>query len=153
MITFTGFNRKPIGILAIACGAICVLAGAAWAVHSYWLTSTAFRATGRITQLVERHGERGDAYYPVFTFADQKGVSHTIYSSVGSYPPPNQPGDSVTVLYHAGAEADAQLDDWFTVWGAPILLAALGIVYLPVGIIMCAWPKITGGAKRLAASP
>lgn len=150
---FSKFRRKPIGVLAIVAGSICVLASVGWAIHSYWLTSTALRATGRITQLIERHGNDGDAYYPVFVYPDRNGVQHTIYSSAGSYPPPHQAGDSVTVLYDAGAENNAQLDDWFTLWGVPIILAANGIVYLPVGIVICAWPWITGRAKQLAASP
>lgn len=152
MIPFRRFKRKPIGILAIVCGSVCLAASAAWAIYSRHLTSTALRATGHITQLVERHDDHGDSYYPVFTFADRSGVAHTIYSSAGSYPPSHQVGDSVTVMCYAGAESDAHLVDWFTLWGMPILLAALGIVYLAVGIIMCAWPRITGKSRQPAAN-
>lgn len=136
------FNRKAIGILAVACGSICLVAAAAWAFHSYRITSSGVRVSGRITQLVERSDEHGEFYYPVFEFTDKKGVSHTIYSGTGSYPPPHRVGDAVRVLYVPGAEADAQLDDWAEIWGIPALLGALGVVYLPAGIVMCLWPRI-----------
>ncbi len=142
MIFFQKFNRNVVGLLAIVSGLICLVVASVWAIYSHHLTSTAIRTTGHIIQLVERHGDHGDSYFPVFAYTDRNGGSHTLYSNVGTYPPPNHVGDTVTVLYSAGAEGNAQIDDWYFLWGIPLLLALLGIVYLPVGMAMRAWPRI-----------
>jgi hypothetical protein len=115
---FRKSNRKALGILATVSGSLCLIASAVWAIHSYRFNLVALRTSGLITQLVERHGDHGDAFYPVFTFVDGVGVTRTVYSDTGSYPPAHQVGDTVTVLYLPGAERDAKIDDWFVVWGA-----------------------------------
>lgn len=137
---FLRFNRKLIGVLMVGTAAICLLASAGWSIYSYHLTTTALRATGHITQMAERHDDRGDYWYPVYAFTDRDGVPHTVYSSVGSAPPRYSVGDPVTVLYYAGAGNDAHLDDWLTLWGAPLILLALAVVDLATGIGVLLWP-------------
>lgn len=150
MPIFGKFNPKMIAILMIVSGSICLIAAATWSIHSWHLVSTAARATGHITELVERPSKDGTFFYPVFTYADQRGVEHKIYSSVGTYPPPNQVGDTVTVLYSPGAEQNAQLDDWSTIWGIPIFLASLGVADSIMGIVVHLWPRIT---RRMRPTP
>jgi hypothetical protein len=143
MALFPRFNRKVFGVLAIVCGSICLLGAGGWGVYSYHFSSTALRVVGQIVKNVERHDDHGDYYYPVFRYTDRNGLAHTVSSNTGSFPATHQIGDAVTVLYLPGAESDAQLGDWFEIWGVPTVLAILGIVYLPMGIVMCYWPQIT----------
>ena len=141
---FRKANRTMIGVLMVASAAVCLLLSAGWAVYSYHLTRTALRATGRITQMVERHGDHGDYWYPVYTFADRDGAFHTIHSGVGSAPPAYEVGDSVMVLYYAGAGNDAHLNQWSTLWGVPLVALAVAAINLPIGIGVLFWPRIAG---------
>ncbi len=143
MSIFGKLNPKTIAILTIFSGSICLLAAAIWSIHSWHLVSTAARAKGHIVELVERPSRDGTFFYPVFTYADQRGGEHKIYSGVGTYPPPNQVGDTVTVLYSSGAEQNAQLDDWSNIWGVPIFLASLGVANSIIGFVVHLWPRIS----------
>lgn len=135
-------RRETIAALAIVCGSICLVGAGVWAGYSYRVKATALRARGTITQLVERHDDHGDSFFPVFQYLDRGGIKRTVYSNVGTYPPAYKLGDSVEVLYSAGSEDRAQLDDWWFFWGIPLVLGVLGVIYLPVGIVLWQWPGI-----------
>jgi hypothetical protein len=143
-VFFRKANRTMIGVVMLASAALCLLLAAGWTIYSYHLTRTALRATGHITQMVERHGDHGDYWYPVYTFADRNGVPHTIHSGVGSAPPAYAVGDAVTVLYYAGNGIDAHLNEWSTLWGVPLVLLAVAVINLPIGIGVLLWPRIAG---------
>ena len=141
MPVFRKFGRTTLGVFLAASGACCLLLAAGWFISSYHLTRSALRATGHITQMVERHGSKGEYWYPVYTFTDRDGASHTVHSDIGSAPPPYNVGDAVTVLYYPGAGDDARLDDWSTLWGAPLVVLAVGAVNLPMGFGILLWPR------------
>ena len=61
------------------------------------------------------------------------------FESVPVYPAQYSVGDAVTVLYYAGAGDDAHLDDWFNLWGAPLVLLAACATALPIGIGILLW--------------
>jgi hypothetical protein len=153
---FRRTNRKPIGILMIAGGSVCLLVAAGWSIYSYHLTATALRASGRITEMVKRRGSDGDYWYPVYVFTDRDGVLHTVHSSAGSAPPGHSVGDRVTVLYYAGAGDEAHLDDWSTLWGVPIVCVVIGAIDLPIGLVVLMWPRLVrrkqGGVGGQAAA-
>lgn len=136
--------RKAVAILMIVAGLVCLFASAVWSVYSWHLVSTSTRATGRITQLIERRDGKGNSYfYPVFTYADRRGTEHTIDSTVGTYPPPHRVGDTVAVLYTPGSEQNARIDDWSVLWGIPLLLVFLGVFDATIGVVVTIWPRIT----------
>ena len=144
MISRGRFNQKAVALLMIVAGLLCLLVAAAWAIYSWHLVSASMRATGRITQLIERCDGKGNSYfYPVFTYADRRGTEHTIDSNVGTYPPPHRVGDTVVVLYTPGSEQDARIDDWSVLWGIPLLLVFLGVVGATIGVVVTIWPRIT----------
>jgi len=139
------FNRKVIAILMVVAGSICLLAAAGWFVYSWHLVATSTRATGQITELIERPDGKGDTFfYPVFTYTDPHGIEHRIYSSVGSYPPPHRVGETVTVLYIPGSEQNAQIDDWSFMWSIPLLLVFLGVFNTSVGGVLFLWGRKGG---------
>ena len=140
---FPNLNRKRVGAVVLIAAAICLITAAVWAFDPYRLTTTGLRATGRVTQL-DRHSGTGDSFFPVFVYSDRNGAEHRIYSKIGSSPPSHRLGDAVTVLYLPGQEENAKLDDWFDFWGAPILLLALGVVYLLIGMVLCRRPRSVG---------
>lgn len=121
---------------------ICAVIALASALYCWHFVRTATAADGRVTQMVERQGEQGTLYSPVFSFRDTKGVEHLVHSSTASYPPEHQVGDVVRVLYLPERPQDAKIESFFSLWGLPFVTGFLAAFYLPLGLLVWHWPKI-----------
>src|SRR5258706_9407012 len=92
-------SRRFIAGVMIGGASICGVIASASVLCSWHFVRTATRGDGRVTQMVERQGDHGTLYAPVFSFRDAQGAEHTVHSSTASYPPEHQVGDTVRVLY------------------------------------------------------
>ncbi len=98
--------------------------------HTSRFVEDALPADGTIVELIEREGEDGPYFYPVFTFTDDAGATQKIYSSHGSFPPRHKVGDSVTVLYDPADPEDAKINSFMSIWFWPFLTGIIGSVIL-----------------------
>jgi len=127
------FSAKAINLWAqIFCG-MCVLmmlAGAMFAIYrwSYLKRATTTKAT--ITNLIERENDDGDTLFaPEYVFTDQNNNSIKITSSTASFPPPGKIGDKIEVLYDPDNPQHSIQNDFFSIWGLPVILAVLSTFY------------------------
>lgn len=91
--------------------------------------ASAVRAEGTVIELVRSH----KTYRPVIRFIDRRGQSVEFTSSAGSSPPSYAVGEKVAVLYLPEKPQNAEVDDFFVIWGGLIILGILGIVFFLIG--------------------
>ena len=135
-------SRQYIAGMMIGGGSICALIALVSLVVGWHFVRSAARADGRVIQMVERAGEHGKLYAPVFVFRDSSGVEHTVHSETASDPPQHQVGDTVRILYSPHNPQDAKTDRFFSLWGLPFVTGVLAAFYLPVGLLVWHWPSI-----------
>jgi hypothetical protein len=80
---------------------------------------------------VGTHHER--SYYPVLRYRTQQGTTQEVVSNVGTNPPRYKEGDSVVVLYDPAQPDNVRIHTFFNVWVFPLVLGALGVIFLCVG--------------------
>ncbi len=98
-------------------------------------------ADGTVVRLeYERSGSSsGGAYYPIVRFLLRTGETFEFRSSVGSSPPSYRRGEPVRVLYDPTTPESAEIDSFFSLWFAPILLGFLGSVFGAFGVGYWGW--------------
>jgi hypothetical protein len=115
-----------------------------------WLIDTD-KATGRVIgidkrQSVDRSNDRdrySTAYYPVVQFSGPAGQSITFRSSVGSSSPDYQVGESVSILYDRQNPDSARVDAFMSIWLVPLVLGALGVVFMIAGFSLTFFDSVT----------
>ena len=75
-------------------------------------------------------------YYPIVKFADRAGQEHTLYSSVGSYPPSYAVGDHAPILYDPADPKHAEINSFFSLWLLPLVFGILGSLDLLTGLFL-----------------
>ncbi len=100
---------------------------------------------GRVIELirsVRKTGSGSDSnqtkvrYRPVIVFETRTGQSVEFTASTGSNPPAYSVGHPVNVLYQESEPAKARIDDFSSLSGQPLILAALGSIFSFVGFSM-----------------
>lgn len=107
----------------------------------------ALMAEGTVLELISSRSSDSITYRPLVAFTGQDGQRYEFVSSSGSNPPSYARGERVTVLYSADNPNNAQLDGFFSIWGATIIFAALGGVFFAIGGGMMAF-KWRGEKRR-----
>jgi Protein of unknown function (DUF3592) len=138
---FKGPTRKYIAGILIGGGMICAMVALGSFLVGWRFVRTAARADGRIIQMLERKGEDGLVYAPVFSFRDAQGTEYKVYSSTASYPPEHEVGDAVRVLYSPQSPREAKIDRFFSLWALPFTTGVIVALYVPVGLLICFWPR------------
>lgn len=92
------------------------------------------RVTGTVVSLERKvsrdsEGDRRVNYFPVVRFTTPSGASHQFQNASGSNPPAYREGERVDVLYHPDNIADARIDGFMSVWGMPLVLSGVGLVF------------------------
>src|SRR5690242_14541724 len=106
-------SRRYIAGIMIVGGSICALIALVSLLIGWQFVRSAARANGRVIQIVERPGEHGKLYAPVFVFRDVNGVEHIVHSDTASDPPEHQVGDTVRILYSPQNPQGARTDTFF----------------------------------------
>jgi hypothetical protein len=115
---------------------LMIVAGLIGAVNEWHLIRTALRAEATVVEMVERSGDHGVTYAPVYTFKDQAGQEQKVHSRCSSCPPAYQVGDKIMVLYRSASPRDAQIQSFFDMWGWMAIVGGIGIVYGIIGPIL-----------------
>ena len=111
-----------------------MLIGACFAFNSTRnFISSAESTEGKVVEMVERNGDNGVTFAPVFTFLNNTGKEFKVYSSTSSYPPAYEVNEIVPVLYQVNNPKGAKINAWFSLWGLTSVLAILGMFQLFFG--------------------
>ncbi len=114
-----------------------------WLIYSWSVTRHSDRVQGTVVQLLERHYD-DTVFCPVFVFRDRSGTDHRVQSSVGSNPPRFRVGSKVSVLYSSTNPDDAQIEDRFFLWTAPLICFGLSMLWGGAGFVIGRWPEKHG---------
>jgi hypothetical protein len=104
----------------------------------YKITSSflaeAIKAPGTIVALVASKSSDGTTTYrPIVQFKRPNGQTVSFESSTGSNPARYSQGQRVEVFYRPTAPQDAEINDFFSLWGAPAICGALGAAFFAFG--------------------
>lgn len=77
--------------------------------------------------------ETSVSYKPVVNFVTAKGEKIELVSIMGSNPPMYHKGQKVEVLYLPAEPHKAEINDFFSLWGIPVMFGVVGGVFFLVG--------------------
>ena len=115
-VVLVGLILLGLGLLDLG-GTIAFLAGA---------EQTEARFVGAVARSGGNHG--GTFLYPTFQFTTRDGRVMTFTSPAGSTAQPYADGEQVRIAYDPQRPDDARLLSFLTLWIAPTLLCAAGIL-------------------------
>ncbi len=137
MLVMTTKGYKTLAKVCITFSLIFILIAVYLGYRSYSFQQIAISTKGQIVELVERtDSEGGTLFAPVFTFTDNQGQVQKVYSSVSSYPPIGNVGDTIDILYDPKNPKNADIDTFFSNWGGAIILGGLGLVQFLMFIVV-----------------
>lgn len=124
------------GLLSIP-AAVCFVCAGWLALSRVRFVHGAARAEGTVVGYQETPSEDGTAYVPVFRFKDEAGAEHEVASKVVANSRVYRIGQAVGVFYDPVAPQNAEVDDFFALWGRASILAVLGgLLFLPGGALL-----------------
>ncbi len=95
------------------------------------------QADGTVIDLLPSRSERGGkvsiSYSPVIEFRTATGQTIEFRSSIGSSPPSYREGEKVAVLYRPDSPYQAEIDDFFFLWGGVAILGGVGTAFSALG--------------------
>lgn len=124
-----------------------MLAGAFFAFQSTsTFLETATAKPGVVTDLIRSRSSDSNAYYPIVRFEYEPGRPVEFQSSSGSNPASYSRGEEVRVLFAPGEPESARIDDFFSLWGAALIVGGIGAAFFLVGAGMFVVPAIRNGS-------
>lgn len=95
------------------------------------------QAEGTVIDLLPSRSERGREvsirFSPVVEFRTATGQTIEFLSSINASPPSYREGEKVAVLYRPDSPHQAEIDDFFFLWGAVAILGGLGAAFGAAG--------------------
>ena len=85
--------------------------------------STSNRATGVVTQMLQKEG----AFYPRVSFVDRTGAQRIFESKLHATPPKYSVGETVVVLYSRQQPGEGKIENFFELWFFTLLTGILGL--------------------------
>lgn len=107
----------------------------------------AVSAQGTIIDLVQSTNSESVSYHPIVKFIDADGQVVEFTSSTGGSASSYPLGDLVEVLYLPHDVKDARIKSFFALWGASVLMAALGAGFVLIGAIIFLFGMLRGRKK------
>ncbi len=90
-------------------------------------------ASGTVVGFAERRDGLEPSYFARVKFQTAAGHAITFESGAGSERPSLKEGEPVRVRFRADAPNDAEIDEFFSLWGLVLVLGGLGAVCTAVG--------------------
>ena len=110
-----------------------MLVPALWTGYRSWaFLQAAQSAQGTVIGLEWSDDSESGGARPVVRY-EVHGDPYEIAGDVWSSPPAYAVGDSVRVLYPAGAARAARIESWFDFWFLPTLLGGMGLLFSGIG--------------------
>ena len=142
-------TARIIGVLVILSAFVPLGIAALWYKKTEGFIEKAVRAEARVVHVEERRSDDGTMHYPVFSFEDEDGIKHKIYSKMGSRPPSWNIGDTVVVFYDPQNPGKTKIDSFASLWLGPAIFAGLGLIPLGFGaLIFLAGPLVIGAIMK-----
>lgn len=103
----------------------------------------ASETVGTVIDLERSRSSDSTTFYPVVVFEDANGREVEFRSRSGSNPPAFSRGETVSVLYESTTPESARINTFFSLWGLPIILCGLGLVFgaIGAGMLVYSWMK------------
>jgi hypothetical protein len=136
-------TRQTISMTLIGLAGLFITIITGWLIYSWSVTHHSDRVQGTVVQLLERHYD-DTVFCPVFVFRDSSGTEHRVQSSVGSNPPRFPIGSKLSVLYSPANPEDAQIEDHFFLWTAPLIFFGFSVLCGSAGFIIGRRPEKRG---------
>ena len=114
-------------------GAAMLVGASLWYLNTTRFLATAESAQGTVVDLKPSISGDSTTYRPVVRFTSRKGEPVDFTSSVGSNPPSYSRGDKVEVVYQPGSPQQARINGFFSLWGGPLILGAMSVIFLLTG--------------------
>lgn len=133
---------------AVAAGVALLAPGVALlgAALRHWRARRAFLAgsavaSGRVVGFEERRdGDPQSGHFARVSFRTGAGREITFVSEVGSEIPSERVGDALRVRNRPESPLDAEVDEFWALWGVTTLLAVLGLAFLAIGLgLVAGW--------------
>lgn len=102
---------------------------------------------GEVIELVRSRSNDSTVYYPVVAFQDASGRQVEFQANSGTNPPSYSRGETVKVLYEPGEPEAARINGFFTLWGVPLILVMLGLLFGFIGFGMVLSGLVAGRSK------
>ncbi|MDR6983691.1 hypothetical protein J2X32_002327 [Rheinheimera pacifica] len=113
---------------------VAMLAGAFFVYNSTSaFLKDAATAEGIVVELLVSRTSDSISYRPLVEFTAQNGQVIEFAPTAGSNPARYAQGEQVEVLYQTARPSDAKINDFFSLWGVALILAAMGAVFFLVG--------------------
>ncbi|MCW3058280.1 MAG: hypothetical protein JWQ02_101 [Capsulimonas sp.] len=140
-----------IGWFFVGLGLLLMIVGGGLALKRQQFLSHAQHTQGTVIAMLGHTStsSSGRTYAPTYTFHDQTGKQWTETSGSSSSPPSYHVGETVDVYYSPSNPADAEVNGFFSLWGASAIVGGIGLVQFLLGLA-CA--KVFGAAKQRGLS-
>jgi hypothetical protein len=93
-------------------------------------------APGDVVALVNIWDGQEVSHFPKVLFRTESGREVTFQSETGNNPPARRVGEKVRVRYRPDQPQSAEIDSFFSLWGAALLFGLLGGAFTLVGLGM-----------------
>jgi hypothetical protein len=133
--------------LFIIVGVGCLIAGAILGFRTNAFITSSKTTSGNVVRMDPDNDTHGaSTYHTVFAFTDDSGVPHTVRTSYSQRPQPYQIGDQVTVLYQSASPESARIRSFSSLWLAPTILGAIGVIFPVVAVFAFSAARKTYGS-------
>ena len=123
-------NSIKVGYLYLLLGVLMFLFGLYTAKSTSDFIDSALSAKGTVIELIRKD----DTLYPIVSFNDETGKTHTFESNYGCNPACYKEQDQVTVLYSDGNDKDPKVSGLMSLWLPSMLLIGIGISFVSVSL-------------------
>ncbi|MBD2105499.1 DUF3592 domain-containing protein [Nodosilinea sp. FACHB-13] len=102
----------------------------------------AIKTEGTVIELIRSQSDDSVTYQPVVVFVSQEGEEIEFTSLSGSNPPSYSKGQAVEIFYLPDNPQKAEINGFFSLWGLPTILGALGSIFSTVGTGLLVVPMV-----------
>jgi hypothetical protein len=120
-----------VGVLLLGIDLFCFL-------HTQQKITNVLHVQGKVIELVAQDTDEDASVAPRVSFVAQNGDTYTFTSSLSTYPPSFQKGQTVELYYDPKNPKEAIIDTFWELWFTNVLLTGLSLPFLGVGLAL-AW--------------
>jgi Protein of unknown function (DUF3592) len=143
-----GFAKKPpretnrlLSLLALIFGGVGVLIlgiDLFFFLYTQQQITNVLHVQGKVVELVAQDTDEDASVAPRISFVAKNGDTYTFTSSVSTYPPSFQKGQTVELYYDPKNPKEAVIDTFWELWFVNVLLTGISLPFLGVGLAL-AW--------------
>ena len=127
---------RLIGIIVASLSIIPLGLAAYWYEKNDKFLGKAIKTEVTVVDVKERSTDDGTLYYPVFSFIDHNNKKREIHSSLGTYPPTYEIGDTTSIYYDPENPKSTKFDSFVSLWLGPTILLGVGMIPLFIGAFL-----------------